>query len=90
MNYVKPTKALNLEQLKGEFFMNVEAQYSLDFSSFSFGSVKEDEVIINMGISHEAEVYRGSFEMISLKLTIPEQLKTILETSSKSGLLDVD
>jgi hypothetical protein len=90
LNYVNPTNATNLRQLRGEFFMNVEAKYSLDFYSFSFGEVKEDYVIINMGISHDAEVYRGNFEMISLQLTIPDQLKTILETSSKAGLLDVD
>ncbi len=89
LNYVNPANTNNLSQLRGKFFMNVEAQYSLDFYSFSFGDVKEDYMIINIGISHDAEVYRGSFEMISIHFAIPDQLKTILETSSKANLLDV-
>ena len=88
LNYVNPKKALNLDQLKGEFFMNVEAQYSLDFSSFSFGNIIGGQIKVNIGLSHDAEVYRGGFELISIQLDIPEKLKSILYSSLKADLLD--
>ena len=78
LDYVHPKKATNLEELRGEFFMNVDSQYSLDFSSFSFGEINGNEVIVNIGLSHDAEVYRGSFEMISIKLSIPKELNIFL------------
>jgi len=54
LKYINPENETNLKQLTGEFFINVEAQYSLDFLSFSFGVINGSKVMINMGLSHDA------------------------------------
>jgi hypothetical protein len=90
LQYINPENTANLKQLTGDFFMNVEAQYLLDFSSFSFGKINGSKVTINLGLSHDAEVYRGSFELLSFQLNIPEKLKEMLEASLKANLLDTD
>jgi hypothetical protein len=90
LKYINTENVTNLKQLTGEFFMNVESQYSLDFSSFSFGKINGSKITINVGLSHDSEVYRGSFELLSFQLNIPEKLKDMLKESLKANLLDID
>ena len=90
LNYVKPNKAANLEQLLGGFFMNAGCDYSLDLSSFSFGKTENNQVTIFIGVAYGCEASRGNFELISVQLKIPEKLKQPLEISSEAHLLDTD
>ena len=88
LRYVDPKVATDFEQLKEMFIEKAKCDYRLDLSSFSFIDLKANQITIHIGVSYDCEVNRGNFELISIQLKTPTELKEFLEVSFNVHTLD--